>query len=177
MANNMSDMIATMALNGATKEELHRCIEYSSAVIQLEKMRDEKGINELERKYCNGEVCDVTQSPIEYEPKTFEEETDIMDCFFDKYESLIQTAPRNSLLGMIRDLDEAVMGIAGHRIDVDHLSKESENDENLKTAEACITHVAVLLAQMWADENQDIELSCVDPATGEEAVITGKENE
>ena len=54
MKNNMSDMIATMALNGATKEELNRAIEYSAAVIQLEKMRDAKRIDELEKKYCDG---------------------------------------------------------------------------------------------------------------------------
>lgn len=112
---------------------------------------------------------------IEYEPKTYEEEYDAVEAFCDKYESLIKDAPRNSLLGMIGELDNAMMGIAGHQMDVDHLM--NEDDENLKTSEACITHVMLILAQMWSDENQDIELTCVDPATGEETVISGTPSE
>ena len=111
------------------------------------------------------------------ERRPYDEEYDAVEAFFDKYESLIKDAPQNSLLGMIRDLDNAMVSIAGHRIDVDHLSRESESDSNLKEAEACITHVALILAQMWSDENQDIELVCTDPATGEEVVVEGTPSE
>ena len=114
---------------------------------------------------------------IEYEPKPYEEEYDALEAFFDKYQTLIDDAPRNSLLGMIRDLDDAMVEIAGHRIDVDHMSNESEKDEHLQSAEEHITHVALILAQMWSDENHDVELVCTDPATGEEIEITGTPSE
>lgn len=52
---------------------------------------------------------------------------------------------------------------------------ETESYEDLKEAKEYITHVALILAQMWSDENPDIELTCVDPATGEETVINGME--
>ena len=160
MANmEMSDMIATMALNGATKEELHRCIEYSAAVIQLEKMRDAKGIDELERKYCG---CDVTHSPIEYEPMHYEERVAAMDCFFEKYGDWIDQATDNSLLGMICILNNAWLELENERLQNDNAIGDTLED---------IMFVETLLAQMWADENQDIELSCVDPATGEETVV------
>lgn len=110
---------------------------------------------------------------IAFEKRPYEEEYNMVDAFFDKYQTLIDDAPQNSLLGMIRDLDNAMMEIAGHRIDVDHLNDESENDEHLNSAEESITHVALILAQMWQDENQDIELVCTDPATGKEIVIEG----
>jgi len=109
------------------------------------------------------------------ERRPYDEEYDAVEAFCDKYESLIKDAPENSLLGMIRDLDNAMMGIAGHQMDVDHLM--TEDDENLKTSEACITHVMLILAQMWSDENQDIELVCTDPATGEEVVVEGTPSE
>lgn len=96
------------------------------------------------------------------EKRSYEEEYDSLEVFFDKYQKLIDDAPRNSLLGMIRDLDNAMVEIAGHRIDVDHMSDESEKDEHLQSAEESITHVALLLAQIWADENQDIKLVCID---------------
>ena len=114
---------------------------------------------------------------IKFEKRPYEEEYEMMDSFFDKYQTLIDDAPQNSLLGMIRDLDDAMMEIAGHRIDVDHLNDESEKDEHLKSAEEHITHVALILAQMWSDENQDIELVCTDPATGEEVVVEGTPSE
>jgi len=54
MKNKMSDMIATMALNGATKEELDRAIRYSAAVITAERLRKDLDIDELKKKYCDG---------------------------------------------------------------------------------------------------------------------------
>ena len=50
---SMSDIIATMAINGATKEELDRVIKYSAAVIDAERARKELGIDELEKKYMS----------------------------------------------------------------------------------------------------------------------------
>ena len=50
---SMSDIIATMAINGATKEELDRAIRYSAAVITAERLRKDLGIDELERKYMS----------------------------------------------------------------------------------------------------------------------------
>lgn len=171
MANiEMSDLIATMALNGATKEELNRCIEYSAAVIQLEKMREAKGIDELERKYCG---CDVTHSPLfplDREPDS-DNELESLECFMEKYKSLIETAPRNSLLGMIRDLDNA------WTLCMPELCHGGEDDGDREAACNTITHVQLILAQMWADENQDIELSCVDPATGEETVVKSEHDQ
>lgn len=172
---SMSDIIATMAINGATKEELDRAIKYSAAVIDAERAR-----KELEKKYMSRYplpttveiVTEKEDSPIEYEPKTYEEELDAVDAFFDKYDELISTASRNSLLGMCNDLNNAMVCIEGHIVG------ETESDANntdLKEAEEHITHVALLLAQMWSDENPDIELTCVDPATGEETIIKGKE--
>lgn len=124
------------------------------------------------------------------ERRPYDEEYDAVEAFFDKYESLIKDAPENSLLGMIRDLDDAMMEIAGHRIDVDHMSDESEKDEHLQSAEESITHVTLLLAQMWADENQDIKLVCIDddetrdielfaadPSDGEHWTVAGKPEE
>ena len=126
------------------------------------------------------------------ERRPYDEEYDAVEAFFDKYESLIKDAPENSLLGMIRDLDNAMTGIAGHQVDVDHLM--TEDDENLKTAKACITHVTLILAQMWSDENQDIELVRIDgdeldsvprdielfaadPSDGEHWTVAGKPEE
>lgn len=178
--NNMSDMIATMAINGATKEELDRAIKYSAAVIDAERARKELGIDELERKYMSRYPLPTTveivpekeDSPIEYEPKTYEEELDSVDAFFDKYDTLIDTAPRNSLLGMMNDLDNAIVCIEGHIVGE---TESNTNNTDLKEAEAYITHVTLLLAQMWSDENQGIEMTCVNPATGEETIIKGKE--
>lgn len=171
----MADLIATMAINGATKEELDRAIKYSAAVIDAERARKELGIDELEKKYMSRYplpttievVTEKEDSPIEYEPKTYEEEFDAVDAFFDKYDTLIDTAPRNSLLGMLNDLDNAMVSIEGH------IAGETESYADLKEAKEHITHVSLILAQMWSDENQDIELTCVDPATGEEMVYTG----
>lgn len=112
---------------------------------------------------------------IEYKPKTYEEEYDAVEAFFDKYESLIEDAPRNSLLGMIGDLDNAVENIEEHRFDMD--DKGAEGYEDLTMARDDIVHVMLVLAQMWSDENQDIELVCTDPATGEEVVVEGMPSE
>ena len=178
--HSMSDMIATMAINGATKDELDRAIKYSAAVIDAERARKELGIDELEKKYMSRYpipttveiVTEKEDSPIEYEPKTYEEEFDAVDAFFDKYDALIDTAPRNSLLGMMNDLDNAMVCIEGH---IAGETESNTNNTDLKEAEEYITHVTLLLAQMWSDENPDIELTCVNPATGEETIIKGKE--
>lgn len=167
---SMSDMIATMAINGATKEELDRAIKYSAAVIDAERARKELGIDELERKYMSRYPLPTTveivpekeDSPIEYEPKTYEEELDSVDAFFDKYDTRIQSAPRNSLLGMLNDLDNAMVCIEGHIMGE---TESNTNNTDLKEAEAYITHVTLLLAQMWADENPDIELVSTDIET------------
>lgn len=175
-----ADLIATMAINGATKEELDHAIKYSAAVIDAERARKELGIEELERKYMSRYpipttveiVTEKEDSPIEYEQKTYEEEFDAVDAFFDKYDALISTASRNSLLGMLNDLDNAMVCIEGHIVSE---TESNANNTDLKEAEAYITHVTLLLAQMWSDENPDIELTCVDPVTGEETVIKGGE--
>lgn len=177
---SMSDIIATMAINGATKEELDRVIKYSAAVIDAERVRKDLGIDELEKKYMSRYplptvveiVTEKEDSPIEYEPKTYEEELDAVDAFFDKYDELISTAQRNSLLGMMNDLDNAMVCIEGHIMSE---TESNTNNTDLKEAEAYITHVTLLLAQMWSDENLDIELTCVNPETGEETIIKGKE--
>lgn len=109
-------------------------------------------------------------------PKTFEEEYKMVEAFFDKYESLIRSAPRNSILGMINDLDDAFLNIEGVIGDRDEGLLPS-NDRALNRSKRYITHVALILAQMWADENQDIELVCTDPATGEEVVVEGTPSE
>jgi len=158
---SMSDIIATMAINGATKEELDRVIKYSAAVIDAERARKELGIEELVEKYIHVDSNE-----------TYEEEFDAVDAFFDKYDTLIDTAPRNSLLGMMNDLDNAMVCIEGHIVGE---TESNTNSTDLKEAEAYITHVTLLLAQMWSDENPDIELTCVNPATGEETIIKGKE--
>lgn len=158
---SMSDIVATMAIKGATRDELERAIKYSAAVIDADRARKALGIDELVEKYINVDSH-----------ATYEEELDAVDAFFDKYDELISTAQRNSLLGMMNDLDNAMVCIEGHIVG------ETESDTNntdLKEAEAYITHVTLLLAQMWADDNPDIELTCVNPATGEEAIINGKE--
>ncbi len=155
---SMSDIIATMVINGATKDELDRAIKYSAAVIDAERARKELGIDELVEKYM-----DVNSH------ETYEKELDSVDAFFDKYDELISKASRNSLLGMLNDLDNAMVCIEGHIVG------ETESNTDLKEAEKHITHVALLLAQMWADENPDIELTRVNPATGEETIIKGKE--
>lgn len=108
-----------------------------------------------------------------FEKRPYEEEYDMVQAFFDKYDSLIDDAPRNSLLGMIQELDDAMVNIEEHIVDTDHCKE----DEELKEAKEHITHVALILAQMWSDENQDIELSCVDPATGEEVMVNGIQRE
>lgn len=112
---------------------------------------------------------------IKFEKRPYEEEFKMVDAFFDKYQTLIDDAPQNSLLGMIRDLDGAMANIEGHVTDFDN--GQSWYDANLKEAKEHITHVALILAQMWSDENQDIELVCTDPATGEEVEITGTPSE
>lgn len=176
----MADLIATMTINGATKEELDRAIKYSAAVIDAERARKGLGIDELEKKYMSRYPLPTTievvneeeDSPIEPETKTYEEELDMIDAFFDKYETQISTAPRNSLLGMMNGLDNAMVCIEGHIMGE---TESNANNTDLKEAEEYITHVTLLLAQMWADENPDIELTCVDPATGEETIIKGKE--
>ena len=104
-------------------------------------------------------------------PKTFEEEYKMVEAFFDKYESLIRSAPRNSMLGMLNDLDDAFLNIEGVIGDRDEGLLPS-NERALKQSKEAITHVALILAQMWSDENQDIELVCTDPATGEELSVT-----
>ena len=131
---------------------------------------------------------------IKFEKRPYEEEYEMVEAFFDKYQSLIDDAPQNSLLGMIRDLDDAMTEIEGHRIDIDHMSDESEKDEHIQSAKESITHVALLLAQIWADENQDIELVCIDddetdsetqdielfaadPSDGEQWTVAGKPEE
>lgn len=167
---SMSDMIATMAINGATKEELDRVIKYSAAVIDAERARKEFNINELEKKYMSRYPLPTTveivpekeDSPIEYEQKTYEEELDAVDAFFDKYDTLIDAAPRNSLLGMLNDLDNAIVCIEGH---IAGETESNTNNTDLKEAEAYITHVALILAQMWSDENSDIKLVSSDIAT------------
>ena len=104
-------------------------------------------------------------------PKTFEEEYKMVEAFYDKYESLIRSAPRNSILGMINDLDDAFLNIEGVISDRDEGLLPS-NERALNRSKRQITHVALILAQMWADENQGIELVCTDPATGEELSVT-----
>lgn len=165
---SMSDIIATMAINGATRDELERAIKYSAAVIDAERARKALGIDELVEKYINSD--NILASVDSHE--TYEEELDAVDAFFDKYDELISTASRNSLLGMCNDLDNAMVCIEGH---IAGETESNTNNTDLKEAEEHITHVALLLAQMWADENPDIELTCVDPATGEETIIKGKE--
>lgn len=188
----MADLIATMTINGATKEELDRAIKYSASVIDAERARKELGIDKLEKKYmkvnsnksrCRDCACLVegndeswccdelekdihniqdedypeeSDSPIEYEPTTYEKELDSVDAFFDKYDELISKASRNSLLGMLNDLDNAMVCIEGHITDE---TESNANNTYLKKAEEFITHVALLLAQMWSDENPDIELT------------------
>lgn len=204
---SMSDIIATMAINGATRDELERAIKYSAAVIDAERARKDLGIDEIEKKYmtvdshksrCRDCAClvegndgswccdelekdihniqdedcpETSDSPIEYELKTYEEELEAVDAFFDKYDELISTAQRNSLLGMMNDLDNAMVCIEGHIMGE---TESNTNNTDLKEAEAYITHVTLILAQMWSDENPDIELTCVNPATGEEMVYTGR---
>lgn len=140
--SSMSDMIATMALNGATKEELERVIKYSATVIDAERARTNLGIEELEKKYMKVKV--------DSKPKTYNKELDLVGTFFDRNDALIQSAPRNSLLGMLKELNEAMVNIEGHCVD------PRPSDIDLKKAEAHITHVALMLAQMWSDENEDI---------------------
>lgn len=158
---SVSDIVATMAINGATRDELERAIKYSAAVIDAERARKALGIDELVEKYINVDSHE-----------TYEEELDAVDAFFDKYDALISTASRNSLLGMLNDLDNAMVCIEGHIMDE---TESNTNNTDLKEAEEYITHVTLLLAQMWSDENPDIELTCVNPATGEETIINGKE--
>lgn len=160
---SMADIIATMAINGATRDELERAIKYSAAVIDAERARKALGIDELVEKYINVDSHE-----------TYEKELDAVDAFFDKYDALISTASRNSLLGMLNDLDNAMVCIEGHILGE---TESNTNNTDLKEAEEYITHVTLLLAQMWSDENPDIELTCVDPETGEETIINGKENE
>lgn len=158
---SMSDIIATMAINGATRDELERVIKYSAAVIDAERARKALGIDELVEKYINADSHE-----------TYEEELDAVDAFFDKYDELISTDSRNSLLGMMNDLDNAMVCIEGHIMGE---TESNTNNTDLKEAEEYITHVTLLLAQMWSDENPDIELTCVNPANGEETIIKGKE--
>ncbi|MBO7448960.1 MAG: hypothetical protein J6U54_01210 [Clostridiales bacterium] len=101
---------------------------------------------------------------ITFEKRPYEEEFDMVGAFADKYESLIEDAPRNSLLGMFRDLDDTLGDV---------LNAKDEDNIDLIRARENIVHVMLIMAQMWSDENQDIELSCVDPATGEEVVVNG----
>lgn len=158
---SMSDIIATMVINGATRDELERAIKYSAAVIDAERARKALDINGLIEKYINPDSHEA-----------YEEELEAVDAFFDKYDELIYTAQRNSLLGMMNDLDNAMVCIEGH---ITGETESNANNTDLKEAEKYTTHVTLLLAQMWADENPDIKLTCVNPATGEETIIKGKE--
>jgi hypothetical protein len=167
--HHMADLIATMTINGATKEELDRAIKYSAAVIDAERSRKDLGIDELVEKYIK--VDSHGDCP---ESKTYEGELDAVDAFFDKYDALIKSAPRNSLLGMINELNDAFLYIEGVIGDRDEQLLPS-NEDVLNQSKKHITHVALILAQMWSDENRDIELICTDPETGEETVINGKE--
>ena len=101
---------------------------------------------------------------ITFESRPYEEEFDMVGAFADKYDSLIEDAPRNSLLGMFRDLDDTLGDV---------LNLKDEDNIDLIRARENIVHTMLILAEMWSDENQDIELSCVDPATGEEVVVNG----
>lgn len=131
-------------------------------------MFKDDGFNETDTKkddFDGDELCFIPVT------KTFEEELGIVDAFFDKYESLIRSAPRNSMLGMLNDLNDAFLNIEGVIGDRDEGLLPS-NERALNRSKRQITHVALILAQMWADENQDIELVCTDPATGEELSVT-----
>lgn len=97
-----------------------------------------------------------------FEKRPYEEEFDMVGAFSDKYDSLIEDAPRNSLLGMFRDLDDTLGDV---------LNAKDEDNIDLIRARENIVHVMLIMAQMWSDENQDIELIATDPSTGEETVI------
>ena len=47
----MADLITNMTLNGATDDEIFRAIEYSTAVIDLYRLRHYNSIDELIKKY------------------------------------------------------------------------------------------------------------------------------
>ena len=69
---SMSDLIATMAINGATKDELERVIKYSAAVINAERARKELGIEELEKKYMSRYPIPTTVEVVCVDPATGE---------------------------------------------------------------------------------------------------------
>ena len=55
---SMNDLIATMTIDGATKDELERVIKYSAAVIDAERARKDLSIDELEKKYMTVNAYD-----------------------------------------------------------------------------------------------------------------------
>ena len=99
---------------------------------------------------------------------TFEERQAALDVFFEKYRELIYAADENSLLGMVRMLEDTITD----------LEKVKEWDcVNLVRARKNVSYVECLLAQMWSDENQDIELYAADPADGENWTVSSKQEE
>lgn len=57
-SKEVANLIATMALRGATEIELHQVIEYSQNVIDLEKNYGYYNIEYLERKYSDPTMTD-----------------------------------------------------------------------------------------------------------------------
>ena len=64
-----ADLIATMAIKGATRDELERAIKYSAAVIDADRARKDLGIEELEKKYMtvnhDDNVCEYCKADLD----------------------------------------------------------------------------------------------------------------
>lgn len=97
---------------------------------------------------------------------TYEEKFDAVQAFSDKYESLIDEAPEGSDLWAFRELDDAFSSI-------EKLGVWVRNHE-WESAKEGIINAMLHIAERWANET-DVELECVDPATGEETVIGGNQ--
>lgn len=100
---------------------------------------------------------------------TYEQKHDAVMAFYDKYESLIKEAPENSDLWVFWELYNAYNHVLTMGVWV--------QNRNWSEAQKCIINAMLHIAERWSNENDDIELVCTDPATGEETVIEGTPSE
>lgn len=104
---------------------------------------------------------------------TYEEKYDAVQAFCDKYESLIDEAPEGSDLWAFKGLDDTMTDIEAVLCDDCEMLLPS-NVDGLNRAKVQIINAMLHIAEKWSNET-DIELECVDPATGEKTIIGGKE--
>jgi hypothetical protein len=99
---------------------------------------------------------------------TYEEKFDAVQAFCDKYKTLIDEATEGSDLWAFRELCDSFD-------EIDKVQTAIWMD-TIGSVKVRLINAMLHIAERWSNET-DIELSCVDPATGEETIISGTPSE